>query len=79
MTEQEVVARIHTQFPEAQVRVSGADCQLTLSIVSQGFSGMGLLARHRAIQALFKDALASGELHALSLVTQTPEEVGTTH
>ena len=75
MTENEVVVRITSALPDAKVVVSGMDCHLTLTIISEVFAGKGLLARHRLIQALFKDELASGELHALSLVTKTPAEV----
>lgn len=74
MTENEVVARITSALPDASVEVSGADCHLTLTIVSDAFAGKALLARHRSIQVLFKDELASGELHALSLITKTPTE-----
>lgn len=75
MTENEVVERITSALPDAAVVVSGADCHLTLTIVSDSFVGKGLLARHRSIQALFKDELASGTLHALSLITKTQTEV----
>lgn len=74
MTEHEVVERIQAHFPDASIEVVGADCHLTLNIVSQAFDGKGLLARHRSIQALFKEEIATGELHALSLNTQTPAE-----
>jgi BolA protein len=74
MTEQEVVAKIQAALSDAQVFVSGEDCHLTLTIVSDAFLGKALLARHRLIQALFKEELASGNLHALSLVTRTPAE-----
>lgn len=74
MTEQEVVARIQAALTDTQVIVSGEDCHLTLTIVSDAFAGKPLLARHRLIQALFKAELASGSLHALSLVTRTIAE-----
>ncbi len=74
MTEQEVVARIKVALSDAQVLVSGEDCHLTLTIVTDAFAGKALLARHRLIQALFKEELASGSLHALSLVTRTTAE-----
>lgn len=74
MTEQDVVTRIQGALTDAQVIVSGEDCHLTLTIVSDAFIGKALLARHRLIQALFRDELASGKLHALSLVTRTCSE-----
>jgi len=74
MTESEVVARIQQALPAAQVIVSGEDCHLTLTIISEAFEGKPLLARHRMIQALFQSELADGSLHALSLQTKTPAE-----
>lgn len=74
MTENEVVMRIRAALPDAQISVSGEDCHLTLTIVSDAFLGKGLLMRHRRIQGLFKDELESGSLHALSLITRTFEE-----
>jgi acid stress-induced BolA-like protein IbaG/YrbA len=74
MTESEVVARIQQALPAAQVVVSGENCHLTLTIVSEFFEGKSLLARHRMIQALFQSELADGSLHALSLQTKTPAE-----
>lgn len=74
MTEQEVVTRIKTAMPDADVVVSGENCHLTLTIISDSFGGKALLARHRSIQALFQAELQSGSLHALSLVTKTPAE-----
>jgi acid stress-induced BolA-like protein IbaG/YrbA len=76
MTEQEVVARIQENLPDAQIEVAGQDCHLALTIVSSAFEGKGLLARHRLIQGYFKQALADGSLHALSLTTKTQQEVG---
>jgi BolA protein len=75
MTEQEVVARIQTNLSDARIEVSGQDCHLALTIVSDAFEGKALLARHRLVQGFFKSELADGSLHALSLTTKTPKEV----
>lgn len=75
MTEQDVIARIQSNLPDAQIEVSGQDCHLALTIVSPAFEGKALLARHRLIQGYFKQELADGSLHALSLTTKTPQEV----
>lgn len=74
MTENEVVMRIQAALPDAHISVTGESCHLTLTIVSDSFLGKALLMRHRAIQALFKNELESGSLHALSLITRTFEE-----
>jgi len=46
---------------------------LSAKIVSNAFSGLNTVARHRAVYALVAD-LMPHRLHALSLVTKTPEE-----
>jgi BolA protein len=75
MTEQDVISRIQQQLPDARITVSGADCHLSLTIISDAFAGKSLLARHRLIQSYFQQELADGSLHALSLNTKTPQEM----
>ena len=43
-------------------------------IVSQEFSGMSRVKRQQRVYQIIKDKLDSGELHALSMQTLTPEE-----
>jgi BolA family transcriptional regulator, general stress-responsive regulator len=50
---------------------------LSAKIVSQQFSGLSTVARHRAVYALVAD-LMPATIHALSLVVQTPEEAKNT-
>lgn len=47
-------------------------------IVSNAFSGLSTLARHRAVYQLVSDLMPQ-RIHALSLVTRTPEEHSSTH
>jgi BolA protein len=51
----------------------GAESHFKVVVVSDRFSGSKLLARHRLVNDLLRDELASG-LHALALHTWTPEE-----
>lgn len=46
---------------------------LSAKIVSNAFSGLNTVARHRAVYALVADLMPQ-QLHALSLTTKTPEE-----
>lgn len=50
---------------------------LSAKIVSNAFSGLSTVARHRAVYALVTD-LMPHRIHALSLTAQTPEEFKTT-
>lgn len=46
---------------------------LSAKIVSNAFSGLNTVARHRAVYALVSD-LMPHQLHALSLTTKAPDE-----
>ena len=67
---------IETSFPDAKVQFEGEDCNSKLLIISEQFAGMSSLNRHKLIMSTLKDRFKSGELHALSLSTKTPSEVG---
>jgi len=43
-------------------------------VISDAFEGLNTLKRQQPILALFKDELASGALHALSVKARTPRE-----
>ena len=43
-------------------------------VVATAFEGKPLVARHRMVNALFAEAMRSGAIHALALVTVAPSE-----
>ena len=51
----------------------GAQSHFKVVVVSETFSGQGLVARHRMVNALLREQFNQG-LHALALHTMTPEE-----
>lgn len=51
----------------------GAESHFKLVVVSEEFSDLKLVGRHRAVNKLLGEELASG-LHAIALHTWTPEE-----
>ncbi|MDG2244546.1 MAG: BolA family transcriptional regulator [Rhodospirillaceae bacterium] len=51
----------------------GAETHFNVEIISQGFEGQNRVARQRQVYELLSDELR-GRVHALSLVTLTPEE-----
>ena len=63
-------------IPDAEVSVAGEDCSFSVTVVSEQFRGKPPVARQKMVLGLFKEQLASGELHALSVTTITPEEKG---
>ena len=52
---------------------SGSESHFKVTIVSEGFTDLRLLHRHRSVNKLLAEELA-GTVHALALHTYTPEE-----
>ncbi|RMH59123.1 MAG: BolA/IbaG family iron-sulfur metabolism protein [Candidatus Hydrogenedentota bacterium] len=71
--------RVEAALPGSRCFVqdfTGEGNHFEIRIVSASFSGKSLVQRHQEIYALFQKELASNEIHALSLLTVTPEEIG---
>ena len=64
---------IEQGFSAADVQVSGQDCNLETTVISADFEGKTRIQQHRMVMDTVKDLIASGELHALSINTYTPE------
>ncbi|KAJ1645149.1 BolA domain UV induced protein Uvi31 [Coemansia erecta] len=56
--------------------VSSTETHFRVKIISDKFAGMPLIKRQRDVYALFKHEMQmDGGIHALALVTKTPEEL----
>ena len=51
----------------------GSESHFKVTVVSDSFKGVGLLARHRAVHRLLVDELAN-DIHALAVHAYTPDE-----
>jgi acid stress-induced BolA-like protein IbaG/YrbA len=65
---------IHDGLPGAQVRVTGDGSHFEAVVVSDDFAGKTLMQKQRLVMATVKPQIESGELHALSIKTFTPEQ-----
>jgi BolA protein len=74
MESAEIKQRILSAYPDARIETDGADCNFNVTIVSEAFAGQSPIQRQRPVLALFKEDIASGALHALSVKARTPEE-----
>jgi len=74
MTEEEIVQRVRSLYPDAVVDVAGEDCSFELYVISDAFAGQNTLQRQKPILALFKADILNGALHALSIKAKTPSE-----
>lgn len=67
----EIERRINENIEQAEVIVSGEDCNFTLTVVSDSFEGMMPVKRQQAVMGCFTDLFQSGDLHALSVKAMT--------
>lgn len=74
MLASEIVARVGAVAPDARIEVEGADCNFTVVVVSEAFSGVPPLRRQQRVLAEFAGELQRGDLHALTVKAHTPEE-----
>ncbi len=74
MNPNDLIARIVQAIPDAEVRPAGEGCSFNLTVISASFAEESLLKRHRRVMAPLNALIASGELHAVTLNTLTPEE-----
>jgi acid stress-induced BolA-like protein IbaG/YrbA len=65
---------IRAGIPGAQVQVTGDGSHFDAVVVSEAFAGLTPLKKQRLVMDSVKPQIASGELHALSIKTFTPEE-----
>jgi stress-induced morphogen len=72
----DISALIRAALPDAEIAVSdttGGGDHYAATVVSAAFAGKGPVDRHRMVYAALGDAMR-GPIHALALVTETPEE-----
>lgn len=73
--ETEAVAQlIRAGLPEAQVEVTGDGSHFDAVVVSGDFVGKSPIQKQRMVMTTVRPQIESGELHALSIKTYTPEQ-----
>ncbi len=66
--------RLQQAYPGDQVEVAGDGYHFQVTIVSARFAGLRSVQQQQQVYAAVQDWIASGELHALSMRTFTPEQ-----
>ncbi|MDZ4675890.1 MAG: BolA/IbaG family iron-sulfur metabolism protein [Oligoflexia bacterium] len=77
MTQSELQKKIEVKFPGSTVQVNdltGTSDHWQVLVVSASFVGKSMIEQHRMVKGVFEADIASGEVHALSLKTFTPDE-----
>ncbi|NKI36086.1 BolA/IbaG family iron-sulfur metabolism protein [Wenzhouxiangella sp. XN79A] len=76
MDSQKIEQLLRAAFPDAEVSVSSDDnVHFSAKVVDAGFAGQSRVARHRRVHEAIGPELGR-EIHALSLLLKTPEELG---
>lgn len=76
MTPDQIQQLIVSHMPEATVEVSGGEGKFVANVTSESFTDLTTIKRHKLIYGAVNDEIASGELHALTIVARTPAELG---
>ena len=74
MTLEEIQKKLESGIEQSHVIMEGDGCNCSAVVVSPIFEGLPLLERQRIVLAVVSEEIKSGELHALSVKTYTPEE-----
>lgn len=74
MDSSEIEQRVTAIIGDAEVEVEGADCDFTVTVISDQFKQLMPVKRQQLILSGFSDVIASGALHALTVKPFTPEE-----
>ena len=73
MQSEEIQAMIQRGLPDAEVQVTGDGRHFDAVVVSEVFTGKGLLEQHRLVYATLGDKMG-GDIHALTIRTYTYEQ-----
>lgn len=65
---------IEQGIPNSNVEVDGDGVHFEAVVVSEQFSGLNRIKRQQIVYSTVNEYVQSGELHALSMKTYTPEE-----
>ena len=70
----EIERLLKTAFPKAHVEVQGDDgAHFAAVVIDESFRGQSRVQQQRAVNAVLKAEIDSGNLHALALTTKAPE------
>ncbi|HEY0193734.1 MAG TPA: BolA family protein [Kofleriaceae bacterium] len=71
-----IIAKIQASLPDAVVELrdlTGTEDHWHATIVSAGFAGKSLIARHRLVMAALAEEM-KGPIHALTMDVKSPDE-----
>lgn len=70
----EIETLIRSGLPGCELEMNSEGNKIAVKIVSDAFEGLNRVKRQQLVYRLLDEKIKSGELHAVSMVTQTPTE-----
>lgn len=74
MESDQVKKLIETGLPGCEVTVTGDGSHFDATVIGDIFEGKSLVKKQQLVYATVNDKITSGELHALTIKTYTPDE-----
>ena len=74
MNSEQVQALLEAGIDGAQVRVQGGDGRFDIGVVAPVFEGLNRVRRQQLVYGSINAHIADGSIHAVNIVTYTPEE-----
>lgn len=74
MNPEDVQKMIQAGLPACEVTVTGDGSHFDAVVIGDEFEGMSAVKKQQTVYKTLGDKITSGELHALSIKTYTPEE-----
>lgn len=74
MDPEQVKQLIEQGLPDCEVHVTGDGSHFEATVIGEVFAGQTPVKKQQLVYATVNDKIASGELHALSIKTFTPDE-----
>lgn len=74
MNPEDVQKMIAAGLPDCEVKVEGDGSHFEAIVIGEMFDGMSMVKKQQAVYKTLGDKITSGELHALTIKTFTPDE-----
>lgn len=76
MQSDQIKLLLERQIPQSQVEANFEGSHLKLTVISPAFEGLSRLKKQQLVYSVLAEKIADGTLHAVQMVTLTPEQAG---
>lgn len=74
MQAEDVKQVIESQLENSQVMTAGEGCNFEITVISNQFAGLSPVKKQQLVYACLNKQIASGDIHAVTIKTYTPEQ-----